>query len=79
MGKSPVGMDDLWAFMDFKAKEYLSVKGKDSFDDTDEWNLALRKIIDAWNTQIAEKYGRKLDRMKTKDKVKLFKDTKVFD
>ncbi len=78
MGKSPVGMDDLWAFMDFKAKEYLSVKGKDSFNDTDEWNLALRKIMDAWNTKIAEKYGKKLDRMKTKEKIKLFNEIKVF-
>ncbi len=78
MGKSPVGMDDLWAFMDFKSKEYLSVKGKNSFEDTDEWNLALRKIMDAWNTKITEKYGRKLDRMKTKEKIKLFNEIKVF-
>ncbi len=76
--KSPVGMDDFWAFMDFKQKEYFSVKGKDSFNDTDEFNVVLRKIQDAWNTQIAQKYGRKLDRMKTKEKIKLFSKIKVF-
>src|SRR3972149_10627812 len=27
MAKSPVGMDDFWAFMDFKRKEYFSMKG----------------------------------------------------
>ncbi len=76
--KSPVGMDDFWAFMDFKQKEYFSVKGKDSFDDTDEFNMVLGKIKDAWSTKIAEKYGRKLDRMKTKEKIKLFNEIKVF-
>jgi len=40
--------------------------GRDSFKDTDEFNMVLGKIKDAWNTQIAQKYGRKLDRMKTK-------------
>lgn len=76
--KSPVGMDDFWAFMDFKQKEYFSVKGKDNFDDSDEFNIFLGKIKDAWNTQIAQKYGRKLDRMKTKEKIKLFNEIKVF-
>jgi tetratricopeptide (TPR) repeat protein len=76
--KSSVGMDDFWAFMDFKQREYFSVKGKDSFNDTDEFNVVLGKIRDAWNTQIAQKYGRKLDRMKTKEKIKLFSKIKVF-
>ncbi len=78
MGKSPVGMDDLWAFVDLKQKEYLSVKGKDSFDDTDDGNAVLKKIMDAWNTHIAEKYGKTLDRMKTKEKIELFNEIKVF-
>ncbi len=78
MPKSPVGMDDFWAFMDFKQKEYLSVKGKDSFGDKNEWNTVLRKIQHAWNTQIAEKHGRKLDRMKTKEKIKLFVPAHLF-
>jgi len=77
--KSPVGMDDFWAFMDFKQKEYFSVKGKDNFDDTDEFNVVLGKIRDAWNTQVAQKYGRKLDRLKTKEKIKLFNEIKVFN
>ncbi|MDO8725140.1 MAG: tetratricopeptide repeat protein [Candidatus Methanoperedens sp.] len=76
MEKSEVGMDDFWAFVEFKREEYLSVKGKDSFDDSDEINYALEKIMDAWNTEIIDKYGRKLDGIKTKEKVKLFKDTK---
>ncbi len=78
MEKSEVGMDDFWAFVEFKRKEYLSVKGKDSFDDSDEINYALEKIMDAWNTEIIDKYGRKLDGIKTKDKIKLFNDTKIF-
>src|SRR5574341_1817177 len=60
--KSPVGMDDFWAFMDFKQKEYFSVKGKDNFDNKEEFNIFLGKIKDAWNTQVTQKYGRKLDR-----------------
>ncbi len=78
MGKSPVGMDDIWAFVDLKQKEYLSVKGKDSFDDTDDGNSVLNKIMDAWNTHIAEKYGKTLDRMNSKEKMKLFNEIKVF-
>ncbi len=78
MEKSEVGMDDFWAFVEFKRKEYLSVKGKDSFDDSDEINHALEKIMDAWNTEIIDKYGRKLDGIKTKDKIKLFNGIKVF-
>jgi tetratricopeptide (TPR) repeat protein len=77
-GKSPVGMDDFWAFMDIKRKEYLSSKGKDSFDDMDDGNAILKEIMGAWNTNIAEKYGKKLDRMKTKEKIELFKEIKVF-
>lgn len=76
--KSPVGMDDFWAFMNFKEKEYFSEKGRDSFNDMEQANLVLRKIKDAWNSQVAEKYGRKLDRMKTKEKIKLFNEIKVF-
>lgn len=79
MGRSPVGMDDFWAFVDFKQKEYLSMKGKDCLDDIDEGNVVLRNIMDAWNSQIAEKYGKKLDSMKTKEKIELFNATKVFN
>ncbi len=78
MGKSPVGMDDLWAFVEFKRKEYLSAEGKDDFDNMDEAKAVMEKIMDAWNAKIAEKYGRKLDRMKTKEKIKLFNEIKVF-
>ncbi len=78
MGKSPAGMDDFWAFVDFKQKEYLSVTGKDSLDDIDEGNVVLKKIMDTWNTQVVENHGRKLDVMKTKEKIKLFNEIKVF-
>ncbi len=73
-----LGMDDYWAFTDFKQREYLSVKGKDDFDDLEEANSVLKKIMDAWNTQIVDKYGRKLDEMKTKEKIKIFNKIKVF-
>ncbi len=79
MPKSPVGMDDYWAFADIKRKEYLSEKGRDFFKGIDEANLVLKKITDAWDNKILPKYGAKLNRMKTQDKVKYFKDTKVFE
>jgi len=40
--------------------------------------MVLKKIIDAWENKILLKSGTKLKRMTTKEKVKLFKDTKVF-
>ncbi len=70
--------DDYYAFTDFKNKEYLASKGKEDFDDVKEANFVLHKSGDAWNDKILPKWGAKLDRMKTKDKVKLFKDTKCF-
>lgn len=71
--------DDYYAFTDIKNKEYLASKGKEDFEDIKEANFVLHKSMDAWNDKILPKYGAKLNRMKTKDKVKLFKDTKVFD
>jgi tetratricopeptide (TPR) repeat protein len=78
MGRSPVGMDDFWAFVDMKQKEYLSIKGKKDFNNLDEGKDVLQKIMDAWNAQIASKYGRKLDAMKTQEKIKIFNKVKVF-
>jgi tetratricopeptide (TPR) repeat protein len=77
MGKSPVGMDDFWAFVNFKRKEYYSLKGRDYFKGLEEANVVLKKITDAWDNKIMPKWGAKLKRMKTDDKVKLFNDTKV--
>ncbi len=71
--------DDYYAFTDIKNKEYLSIRGKEDFDNIEEASLVLHKSMNAWNTHILPKYGAKLDRMKTRDKVKLFKDTKIFD
>ncbi len=34
--------------------------------------------MDVWNTQIVDKYGRKLDEMKIKEKIKIFNKIKVF-
>jgi hypothetical protein len=71
-------MDDFWAFVDIKRKEFLSEKGRDYFKGLDEAKMVLEKITNAWNNKIISKSGSKLKRMKTKEKVKLFKDTKVF-
>ncbi len=68
--------DDYHAFTDMKNKEYLASKGKEDFDDIKEANFVLHKSMDTWNDQILPKWGAKLDRMKTKDKIKLFNDTK---
>jgi len=69
--------DDYYAFTDIKNKEYLASKGKEAFDDIEEERLVLHKSMDAWNDKILPKYCAKIDRMKTKDKVKLFEDTKI--
>lgn len=76
MAKSPVGMDDYWAFVDFKRKEFLSDKGRDYFKGLDEAKMVLNKINETWDNEIISRLGAK--RMKTKEKTKLFKDTKVF-
>jgi tetratricopeptide (TPR) repeat protein len=70
--------DDYYAFTDIKDKEYLVNKGKEDFDDIKEANVVLQKSLKAWNDKIVPKWGAKLDRMKTKDKIKLFKETKIF-
>ncbi|HWQ96364.1 MAG TPA: tetratricopeptide repeat protein [Candidatus Methylomirabilis sp.] len=77
LGKSSVGMDDFWAFVHFKRKEFYSVKGI-CFKGIEEANTVLKKITAAWDNKILPKYGAKLDRMKTQDKIKLFNDTRVF-
>jgi hypothetical protein len=79
MGRSPVGMDDFWAFVDFKRKEYLSVKGRDYLTDIDEANVVLKQITGAWDNRIVPKFDAKFNSMKIEDKIKLFKDTKVFE
>lgn len=76
--KSHRGLDDVFAFSDMKHREYLSANGKEEFDDLKEANKAMDKIMKAWNGQIAPKYGRKLDHMRTGEKLKLFENTKVF-
>lgn len=77
--KSPMpGMNDLWAFVDIKQKEYLAKEGKEDFEDIEEVNEVMEKIKDKWNEKIAPEYGRKLDLMSTKEKIKLFNKTKVF-
>jgi hypothetical protein len=72
MGEPPVGLDDYWAFVDIKRKEYLSVKRRDYFKDIDEANVVLKKITGAWDNRILPKYGAKSNSMKTEDKIKLF-------
>ncbi|RJS86412.1 tetratricopeptide repeat protein [Methanophagales archaeon] len=77
--KSPMpGMNDLWAFVDMKQNEYLAREGKENFEDIDEVTEVMGKIKAAWNERIAPRYGRRLDLMSTKEKIKLFKGTKVF-
>ncbi len=53
-------------------------KNPASSDDSDEMNQALKKIMDAWNTQVIDKYGNKLERMKPEKKIKLFNEIKAF-
>ncbi len=79
MGKSPVGMDDFWAFVQFKQKEFYSVEGRDYFKGLEEANLVLKKITGAWDKKILPILDAKFSQMKAKDKIKLFKDTKVFE
>ncbi len=78
MPKSSLEMDDYWAFTDIKTKEYLAGKEKEDFDKKEEARFVLNKSMDAWNTHILPKYD-KVNLMKIEDKVKLFKDTRVFN
>jgi tetratricopeptide (TPR) repeat protein len=73
---SPV-MDDSNAFTDMKLKEYLAAKGKDGYDSLEEINAVAMKITEAWNSQIAAKYGRGLDDLSVKEKIRIFRATKV--
>jgi len=79
MGKSPVGMDDFWAFVHFKQKEFYSVEGRDYFKGLEEANVVLKKITAAWDNKILPIFDGKFNQMKAKDKIKLFKETKVFE
>jgi hypothetical protein len=54
------------------------MKGKEILNGMDEANIVMKKIMDAWNTQIIDKYGAKFDKMKTKEKIKLFNEIRVF-
>jgi hypothetical protein len=45
----------------------------------DEANMVLKKIAEVWDNKILPKYDARFNLMKTKDKVKLFEDTKVFE
>jgi len=78
MPGSPVGMDDIKKFVHMKLEEYLLVNGQDEFRDRDDMDSALKQIMEAWNGEIAEKYGSKLDDMTTAKKLKLFRKVTVF-
>jgi hypothetical protein len=73
-----IAMDDFWAFVHFKQKEFYSIKGR-YYKGIEEANTVLKTIKGAWDKKILPKYGAKLKRMKTEDKVKLFMETKVFE
>lgn len=77
---SPVGkvMDDVNAFIHYKMVEYLSNKGKEGFDNTDEANKVLNTITDTWNNTVVTRYGSKLDKMSSNKKKNLFKEIRVF-
>ncbi len=78
MPKSSVGMDDYYTFTDIKTIEYFKSNSLKDFKNKKEAEYVLNKIMDSWNDLILPRYGAKLNRMKTKDKVKLFRNTKVF-
>lgn len=66
---------------DFKEMRAMGIAlaAKKVFEkDYEEANSVLKKIMDAWNTQIVDKYGKKLDEMKTREKIKIFNKIKVF-
>ena len=65
---------ELWRF---KRVRKSVLKGRDYFKGVEEANTVLKKITDAWDNKIMPKYGAKLKKMKTEDKVNLFNDTKI--
>ncbi len=61
-----------------RQKNILQARKRKIFDKKEEARFVLNKSMDAWNTHILPKYD-KVNLMKIEDKVKLFKDTRVFN
>ena len=70
-------MEDSHAFTDMKMRQYLAETGKPSFGSMKEANAVLQRIAEAWNGQIAAKYGRRLDDLSVKEKIRIFEAVKV--
>ncbi len=77
--KSPIPIIPIFDFIrfsDIKIDEYLKQKGKNKFDSESEYKKVLRKIISAWNNEVA-KSSDKLKRMTDKEKIQFFKSIKI--
>ena len=66
--------DDFYAFQSIKIKEYLEKNNKDEFENLDEANSVIKKIIDTWSIIIKKE---NLSKLSTDEKIKLFKGTEI--
>jgi tetratricopeptide (TPR) repeat protein len=66
--------DDFYAFQSIKVKEYMEKNNKKKFDNTDEANKFLEKIIKVWGI-IVEKEN--LSELSKDEKIKIFMETRI--
>jgi tetratricopeptide (TPR) repeat protein len=66
--------DDFYAFQSIKVNEYMEKNNKNKFDDIDETNKVLEKIIKVWGI-IVEKEN--LSELSKDEKIKIFKETRI--
>ncbi len=73
--KSPTkSFDDFYAFQSVKIEEYFENKNKSRFDNLDEANSVLKKIIEKWGFLIKKK---DLSKLSTKKKINIYKEYKI--
>ncbi len=66
--------NDFYAFQSIKIKEYLEKNNKNEFDDLDEANSVIKKIIDTWSIIIKKE---NFSELSTDEKTKIFKETEI--
>jgi len=67
-----------YIFQGEKMKEYLAVKGKKNFDSLEEANRVLKKIMDAWNSNLTIKQRKAFEEKEEDELREVFKSIKVF-
>jgi len=66
--------DDYYAFQSMKIEQYMKKNNKSEFDNLDETNIVIKKIIETWETIVKRK---NLSELSIEEKIKIFQKTKV--